>query len=481
MKLGYELTIEQSQKLVMTPELIQAIQILQFNTQELESYVEEQLLTNPVLEIQTPAQSEIGESDGEPVKKTEEFDSREGNDFETRENNEFDWAEHFKEREYDDISYKQWEYNNEPQENTYEQFVSSEITLSEHLMFQLQFAPIKKNCRQIGRYMIESLDENGYMTLTPEEIAQEMDTSLENVQKVLEAVQSFEPAGVGARSLQECLLIQLRHKGNEDPILVEVINHHLEDVAGNRLNNIAKTLNVSTKKIQEISDIIKSLEPKPGRQFGSSSETRYIIPDVTVEKVDGEYIVSVNEQSAPRLNVSRYYQRMLIESDKESHLSKFLTSRLNSALWLIKSIEQRRQTIYNVVNAVVKYQIDFFEEGPKYLKTLTLKQIADEVGIHESTVSRSINGKYMQSPRGVFEIKYFFTSGVSGVGGEGIASESIKTFIKEIVDSENEKEPYSDQAMVEMLAKKGIDISRRTVAKYRDEMNVPSSSKRKRY
>lgn len=474
MKLGYELTIEQSQKLVMTPELIQAIQILQFNTQELENYVEEQLLTNPVLEIQAPVVSENNELEDDSIKKSDEFDI-------TNKDNEIDWAEHFKEREYDDISYKQWEYNKEPTENTYEQYVSSEITLTEHLMFQLQFAPIKKSCRQIGRYIIESLDENGYMTLTAEEIAKELKVPLEKVDIVLSAIHGFEPAGVGAINLQECLLIQLNQKGNDDPILIEVINNYLEDVACNRLNNIAKELGVSTKKIQEISDIIKSLEPKPGRQFGNGSETRYIVPDVTVEKVDGEYIVIVNESSAPRLNVSSYYRRMLIESDKESNLSKFLTGRLNSALWLIKSIEQRRQTIYNVVSAVVKYQIDFFEEGPKHLKTLTLKQIADEVGIHESTVSRSINGKYMQSPRGVFEIKFFFTSGVSSIDGEGIASESIKTFIKEIVDSEDPKEPYSDQAMVAMLAKKGIDISRRTVAKYRDEMKLPSSSKRKRY
>ncbi|MDF2657029.1 MAG: rpoN [Bacillota bacterium] len=473
MRLGYDLTIEQSQKLVMTPELIQAIQILQFNTQELDSYVEEQLLTNPILEITASAPQES-------EKSTEEFQTK-NEEFPSKDNNEFDWAEHFKEKEYDDISYKQWEYNAEKSEYTYEQFVSSEITLTEHLMFQLQFAPIKQSCRAIGRYMIESLDENGYMTLTVEEIAKEFGVEAEKVSIVLEAIQNFEPAGVGARNLKECLLIQLRHQGKDDPIVKEVINHYLEDIAGNRLNNIAKALSVTAKDIQEISDLIKGLEPKPGRQFGSANETRYIVPDVTVEKIDGEYIVTVNESSAPKLTVSPYYQKMLIDSDKESNISKFLTGRLNSALWLIKSIEQRRQTIYNVVSAVVKYQIDFFEKGPKYLKTLTLKQIADEVGIHESTVSRSINGKYMQSPRGIYEIKYFFTSGVSGNSGEGIASESIKTFIREIVENEDPKSPLSDQAMVEMLTERGIDISRRTVAKYRDEMNLPSSSKRKRY
>lgn len=474
MRLGYDLTIEQSQKLVMTPELIQAIQILQFNTQELDSYVEEQLLTNPILEIATPTPQES-------EKGPEEFQAKNDDFAPPAEKNEFDWAEHFKEKEYDDISYKQWEYNAERSEYTYEQFVSSEITLAEHLMFQLQFAPIKQSCRAIGRYMIESLDENGYMTLTVDEIANELRVEKEKVEIVLEAIQGFEPAGVGARNLKECLLIQLRHQGKDDPLVTEVINNYLEDIAGNRLNSIAKALGVTVKEIQEISDLIKGLEPKPGRQFGSTNETRYIVPDVTVEKIDGEYVVTVNESSAPRLTVSPYYQKMLIDSDKESNISKFLTGRLNSALWLIKSIEQRRQTIYNVVSAVVKYQIDFFEKGPKHLKTLTLKQIADEVGIHESTVSRSINGKYMQSPRGIYEIKYFFTSGVSGNSGEGIASESIKTFIREIVEHEDPKSPLSDQAMVEMLAQRGIDISRRTVAKYRDEMNLPSSSKRKRY
>lgn len=471
MRLGYDLTIEQSQKLIMTPELIQAIQILQFNTQELENYVEEQLLTNPILELAPNA----------PQSSTEGTQESPPEEFSRKNDQEIDWAEHFKEKEYDDISYKQWEYQGEKDEYTYEQYVSSEITLVEHLMFQLQFAAMKKSCRQLGRYLIESLDENGYMTLTLDEIAKATNQTLDKVNYVLEIVQSFEPSGVGARNLKECLLIQLEQQGNQDPLIKKVISNHLQDIADNRLVNISKALGISVKEVQEISDLIRSMEPKPGRQFGSNSNTRYIIPDVVVEKLDDEYVVTVNESSSPRLNVSTYYQKMLIDSDKESNISKFLTGRLNSALWLIRSIEQRRQTIYNVVKAIVKYQQDFFEEGPKSLKTLTLKQIAEEVGIHESTVSRSINGKYMQSPRGVFELKYFFTSGVSGQSGEGIASESIKTFIREIVDHEDPRSPLSDQAMVEMLEQRGIEISRRTVAKYRDEMNLPSSSKRKRY
>ncbi len=464
------------QKLVMTPELIQAIQILQFNTQELESFVQEQLLTNPILEISPSSQPEAEKSDPD----SEKADSPSEIKSENSENDSFDWSEHFK--EYDDISYKQESYSQrEHSDYTYEQFATSSITLVEHLLFQLQFAPIRKNHKFIGRYIIEALDQNGYLTISIEEISKKLDVSISNVENVLKAIQDFEPSGVGARDLQECLKIQLKNMELDNDLIFNIIDNHLQDIAENRLSNIAKDLNITAKEVQEIRDIIKSLEPKPGREFGDPNETRYIVPDVTVEKSEGKYVVSVNEATAPKLFVSSYYKKMLTESDKESTISKFLSGRLNSALWLIKSIEQRRQTIFNVVTAVVKYQERFFEEGPKHLKTLTLKQIADEVGIHESTVSRAINGKYLQCPRGIYEIKYFFTSGVSGGQGEGISSESIKTFIKEIVDVENPSSPSSDQTIAELLNERGIDISRRTVAKYRDDMNLPSSSKRKRY
>jgi RNA polymerase sigma-54 factor len=475
MKLGYDLTIEQSQKLVMTPELIQAIQILQFNTQELDAYIDEQLLANPILEAENPEPEEDSASDnGLSVDdaRTEERDKA---------NEDFDWSEYLKERELDDISYRQWEYAAEKNEYSYEQFVSSEVSLTEHLLFQLQFEDLKRSCRQIGKYVIESLDRNGYMTQSAEEIARQLGVKREKVDSVVKTIQSFDPAGVCAADLKECLLIQLDQFGMLTPGIESVVSGHLEDLAANRLTTISKSTGLSVRDIQKIGDLIKALEPKPGRQFSSSAETKYIVPDVTVEKIDGEYVVSVNENNTPRLTISPYYRRMLHEADKESQISKFLSGRLNSALWLIKSIEQRRQTIYNVVGAIVAWQMDFFEHGPKFLKTLTLKQIADEIGIHESTVSRSVNGKYLQSPRGIFEIKYFFTSGVSSDSGEGIASGSIKTFIRELIDAEDPSAPLSDQAIAEALSEKGIEISRRTVAKYRDEIHVPSSSRRKRY
>jgi len=484
MKLGYDLTIEQTQKLVMTPELIQAIQILQLNTQELDVYVQEQLLINPVLEAEKPADTQ-GNRETAEFRREQDASENNGSDdigASRSEMSETDWREYIKDRGYDDISYRQWEYEKDEKEYTFDEYASTDdITLPEHLLFQLQFATIKKSFRNMGRYIIESLDENGYMTLSKREIAEKFNVPREKVEEVLHIIHGFDPAGVGAKNLKECLLIQLEHIGRTDELIRKVINDYLEDFAANRLGAIAKELGVTVQEIQEIGDLIRRLEPKPGRQFASQTATRYIIPDVSVEKADGEYVVIINESGTPRLMISSYYEKLLAESEKDPNLSKYLSSRLNAAVWLIKSIQQRKQTIYNVVSAVVKYQKEFFDNGPKYLKTLTLKQIADEIGIHESTVSRSINGKYMQTPRGVFEIKYFFTSGISNKSGEGISSKSIKTFIREIVDSENHKHPYSDQDMVEMLSQRGIDISRRTVAKYRDEMNILSSSKRKRY
>ena len=466
MRLGYDLTIEQTQKLVMTPELIQAIQILQFNTQELESYVQEQILTNPVLEQNTP------EIPSEEVKTS-------GNDLPEE---GFDWKEFIRNSRYDDISYGGWHDRDDDEKgNGYENYVTSEVTLPEHLMFQFQFVAGSKGCRRVGKYIIESLDENGYMTSTVEEISRATGAPEDKILEALDLIHGFEPSGVGAKDLRECLIIQLINRDELTDEMRKVIEEHLEDIADNRLGAVAKDMGLSVQEIQDMADVIRALEPKPGRQFASQQETKYVIPDVIVERIDDEYVVSINENSTPHLSVSSYYSRLLHQADTDKQLADYLSDRVNSAIWLIKSIEQRKQTIYNVVSAVVKYQKDFLDYGSKYLKTLTLKDIAEEVGIHESTVSRSINGKYLQCPRGVYEIKYFFSAGVSDSRGEGISSKSIKEFIKELVDKENPKKPLSDQTMVQMLGNKGISISRRTVAKYRDELGILSSSKRRRY
>ncbi len=457
MKLSYGLTIEQTQKLTMTPELIQAIRILQFNTQELDSFVQGELLENPVLEFDRTA-------DIEPP----------------QEKNDFDLREKIRE-DYDDISYHQWEYSKDKETFSYEQFVSRDETLEDSLLLQLTFSKLKGQELKIGRYLVESIDDNGYLTADLAQVARCFKTTEENVEKVLDVIQTFEPLGVGARNLKECLIIQLAARGLLDETIEYIILNHLEDLGDNKLSRVAKQMGIPVSQVQMICDLIRTLEPKPGRSFASDENVKYIVPDVIVEKIDGEYVVSTNEYSIPHLMVSPYYTTLSKETKNDEEVSKYLTDKFNSAIWLIKSIEQRRQTIFNVVTAVVEHQKDFLDKGPKYLKTLTLKQVADVLGVHESTVSRSINGKYMQTPRGVYEIRYFFSSGVAGRDGEGLSSNSIKTFIKEIIAGEDPKKPYSDQEMVEILSERGIEISRRTVAKYREGMNILSSSKRRRY
>ena len=472
MKLGYDLTIEQTQKLTMTPELIQAIQILQFNTQELDEFVQEELLQNPVLEFDR----NFEERTREEVTRTEELDAR------ACEKDDIDLREKIKEAEYDDISYKQWEYSRDKDsEYSYEQFVSKEETLEDVLLLQLTFSSLKGEELKIGRFLVEAIDDNGYLTMSADEAALALGTDAETVEEVLDVIQTFEPAGVGARNLKECLIIQLASRGLLDETVEYIILNHLEDLGENKLSRVAKVLGLPVSQIQMVCDLIRSLEPKPGRCFSSGSSVKYITPDVTVEKIDGNYQVITNEYSAPRLMVSPYYSNLARAAVDDAELNKYLNEKYNAALWLIKSIEQRKQTIFNVVDAVIRHQKDFLDNGNQHLHTLTLKQVADDLGIHESTVSRAINGKYMQTPRGVFEIKYFFSSGVTGSDGEGVSSNSIKSMIKEIIDSEDPKSPYSDQDMVAMLSERGIEISRRTVAKYREGLNILSSSKRRRY
>ena len=472
MKLGYDLTIEQTQKLTMTPELIQAIQILQFNTQELDEFVQDELMQNPVLEFDKT----YDEKNRDEVSKSEEMDAK------ACEQADIDLREKVKEAEYDDISYKQWEYSRDKDEDySFEQFVSKEETLEDSLLLQLTFSSLKGEDLKIGRFLVEAIDDNGYLTVTTEEVAKVFQVETEKVEEVLDVIQTFEPSGVGARDLKECLIIQLAARGLLEDTVEYIILHHLEDLCENKLNKVAKALGLPIGQVQMVCDLIRSLEPKPGRSFASGSNVKYITPDVTVEKIDGEYQVITNEYSAPRLMVSPYYTNLARSALDDMELNKYLNEKYNAAIWLIKSIEQRKQTIFNVVDAVIKHQKNFLDHGTKYLKTLTLKQVADDLGIHESTVSRAINGKYMQTPRGVFEIKYFFSSGVTGSDGEGVSSNSIKSMIKDIIDGEDPKNPYSDQDMVKLLSDRGIEISRRTVAKYREGLNILSSSKRRRY
>lgn len=456
MKIGYELTIEQTQKLSMTPELIQAIQILQYNNQELNEYIDKELLENPILESEYHKESD-----------TEiDIDSLRDQLIQADENVE---------------AYKQWESHSTSDEYSYENFVAFNYTLTEFLIEQLHFSSLKGQDAEIGRYIIENIDDNGYLSMSLEEICSVLDVDLDSCERVLDLIHTFEPSGVGARDLNECLIIQLASLGELTDEIEFIISNRLKDLADNKYALISKDMGISIAEVQGIADLIRTLEPKPGRGFDSDNSIKYIIPDIYVEETNGEYVVSANDGSTPSLHISSYYNSLTEEAKSDKELSNYLNNRFNSAMWLMKSIEQRKKTIYNVASAIVQFQNDFFAKGERFLKPLTLKQIAETVGVHESTVSRAINGKYMQCPRGVFELKYFFTGGILNEDGSGVSSNSIKSMIKEFVDAEDDKKPLSDSKISEMLHEKGIDISRRTVAKYRDDIGILPSSKRRRF
>ncbi|SET74697.1 RNA polymerase, sigma 54 subunit, RpoN/SigL [Natronincola peptidivorans] len=458
MKMGYSLHLEQSQKLVMTPQLKQAIKILQLATFELDQYIEEQIETNPILEMKDLEEK----SEGDIERQLEE---------------KVNWKEYME--DFDNYHYTQSQYNNDNQFN-YENIVSRDATLQEHLLFQYHITLLDYKYKEIGEYIIYNLNPNGYLTIDVEEIAKELNEECSTVENILQIVQTFDPPGIAARNLKECLLIQLDQMGMRNKNVFTVVEEHLEEVADNKYPHIAKKLGITVSEVQEICDFIRTLEPKPGRKFASINNN-YIVADAVIKKIGSEYLVILNDRNAPRLTIRNDYKKLLSNDQGDSETTKFLNDKFNSAIWLIRSIEQRRQTIYKVVEMILKKQKNFFEYGKKYLKPMTLKEVADEIQVHESTVSRATNGKYVDTPMGIFELKYFFSSGVEGQDGEGISAESIKNYMKEIIEAENPYKPLSDDKIGKKLAEKGIQVSRRTVAKYREDINIPSSSKRKRF
>ena len=471
MKMGFELNLSQTQKLIMTPELRQAIQILQFNNVELMEYVDKQLEVNPFLESIDNKSSETVSDDG--LSNDNSYEKDEFND-------EIDWKEITE--KYDDLSYKYYEKNSDSDEKqSFESYTSKKMSLKDHLMVQLGVSVKTNKEKRTGEFIIESLDSKGYLECSLQDISLLLNEDIVEVERILRLIQTFDPVGVGARNLGECLMIQLKEKGIQDKNAYIIAENYLEDIATNKIQKIAKELKISVNRVQGICDIIKMLEPKPSRGFIVDSDNiRYIVPDVTIEEINGEYIIIVNDNNLPTLTISNYYKDLINNlNDKEAN--KFLSDKLNSSIWLIKSIEQRRMTLYKVTESILKFQRKFFDEGKTALKPLVLKDVADDIGVHESTVSRATNGKYVQTPRGLFELKYFFASSVGENYGEGISSTSVKTQIQKIINEENPQKPLSDQKIAEMLGDGGVNISRRTVAKYRDEMRIPSSSMRRRY
>ncbi len=334
----------------------------------------------------------------------------------------------------------------------------------------------------IGEQIIGNLDNNGYLAATFEELAVE-GVEHDVIESVLKKIQQFDPPGVAARDLKECLLIQLGLHGPVNPIAAAIISDHLKDLETKNFHQISKKLKASLETVLEAVTLISSLDPKPGRMYNEEKD-QYIVPDVYVFKVGDEYKIIINEEGLPRLRISNFYKEILggvNGSENADQCKDYIKERIHSATWLIKSIQQRQRTIYRVAESIVNFQRDFFEYGINYLKPMVLRDVADNVEMHESTISRVTTNKYMHTPRGIFELKYFFNSGISKTSGDAIASKSVQEEIKKIVQSEDKQQPYSDNEIVDILKRSGIAIARRTVAKYREMLGILPSSRRKTF
>lgn len=481
MRIGYEMSLKQVQKLVITPELRQAITILQLPWMELEQYISEEMLENPLLEFKDKEDDRGADSSD-----MQEQDELSGNEVDEKTDHDIDWELYFEDAS--DIGYVAPRETRDDPKASYESFIGYVGTFHDYLMFQLHLSSLSEDRMKIGALIIGGIDDDGYLRMKISEVAAMSGVSCAEVEEVLSVIQQFDPAGVGARTLKECLLIQLETLGTTDipafrlDSARKLIENHLDDVAQGGFIKVSEALGVEVLEVQDACDLIKTLDPKPGRQFSGERGPVYIEPDASIERVGEEYVVTVHDISAPRLSINPLYRRMLSQVDGNQEAAvDYVKSKLNSALWLIRSIEQRRQTLQKVIECIVRFQRDFFDRGVKYLRPLTLEEVADEIGVHESTVSRATSGKYVSTPRGTFELKFFFTSGIPTVHGRGASSESVKKMIREIIEGEDPKKPLSDRAIKEILHEKGIMISRRTVAKYREEERIAASNLRKRF
>ena len=466
MKLGHSLNLELSQKLVMTPELRQAIAILQLSALELSDVIAEEILENPVLEV--------ADKDGDEPDSSEPSDQMEQSGESNQLDDYFNWAEYFNNGMENKSDYQVAE-----EKRPFEVYVKNNVSLHEHLELQLHLAIRDESAKEIGNYLIGCIDDNGYLCSTVAEAAMMLGATAEAVAEVLQLIQTFDPCGVGAQNLQECLMLQLEIKGIENHIVKRIIAEYLPDVAEGRYKAIAEKIACTTSEVQQAVDYIRTLDPKPGRAFGKENAS-YITPDITVERVNGKYVILVNETNIPKLTINPYYRQMATAADHESR--KFIEGRLNAAVWLMKSIEQRRRTLYNVMEAIIMLQGEFFDHGRSFLNPLIMKQVAEQISVHESTVSRAIANKYVDTPYGLVSLRSFFSAAVhNSAGGQDVAATKVKQKIKELITGENSSEPFSDQTLADALCQHGIKISRRTVAKYREELGIGSSSKRKRY
>ncbi|RLB08150.1 MAG: RNA polymerase sigma-54 factor [Deltaproteobacteria bacterium] len=459
MALDIKQELRLTQQLVMTPQLQQAIKLLQLSRLELQEVIAQEVKENPVLE------EDSGLEEREQTGPTSEVPDQ---------IQDFDWEQYMESHSISTYIPSKADLDETPWEN----FVTRQTTLSDYLLWQLRMSPLTPQQEEIGVFIIGNIDENGYLQVPTEEVCQQLHVPMRTVEEVLNLIQSFDPPGVGARDLRECLLIQLKGLAERDPLAEEIVENHLYYCKTKDYRGLAKKLKVPLSQVLEAIKTISHLDPKPGRTF-SPDEARIIIPDVFVYKVEGEYVVVLNDDGLPKLRINPYY-RQLLETGGDDVPKDYLKEKLKSALWLIRSIQQRQGTLYKVTKSIVKFQKDFLDKGIDYLRPLVLKEVADDIQMHESTVSRVTTNKYVHTPQGIFELKFFF-SGKVGEWGEEVAVKRVQNIIKQIIAEEDPRKPFSDEKIAKLLKEKyHITIARRTVAKYREMMKILSSSERKK-
>jgi len=469
---GMHQTQNLSLQQVLAPQLQQSLLILQAPLLELRNLVQQEMETNPVLEelANEPAADEPSETEAPAPDDNfkEEFDKLAKLDEE--------WRDYMAQSS----SYTGRSQEAEDKRQFFFDSIPTQETLQQHLMGQLNQTVLNANDRKTAELIIGNIDDNGFLQTTPEEMALNTGIAREDFEHMLTLVQSFHPPGVGARDLRECLLIQLKREGKQNSLEYKIIAEHMQDLGKRRFPEIARRMGTSAEQVQKCANNIAQLDPRPGAIFAEAPKN-YVLPDVTVEKVNADYQVILNGEQIPHLRISNTYKDIMAQDSNGSEVKDYIRDKIRSGKFLIKSIHQRQQTISNIAHQIVNRQREFFDKGSSFLRPMTMVQIADAVGVHETTVSRAISGKYMSTPQGVFEMKYFFTPGYQTATGESMSNTSVKEAILDLVKSETGNSPLSDKEIVEILSQRGIPIARRTVAKYRTELNILPSNMRRKY
>jgi len=461
---------------VLSPQLQQSLLILQTPLLELRNLVQQEMETNPVLEELPDLPAPDEPSEAEPS-ENDNFD----NEFQKLASLDEEWRDYMAQSASYGAAGSRGSREAQDKRQFFFDSIPVQETLHQNLIGQLNQSLLSATDRKAAELIVGNIDDNGFLQSTPEEMALNSGIPKEDFEKMLALIQTFYPAGVGAHDLRECLLIQLRRAGKERSLEYKVVSEHMEDLGRRRFPEIARRMGISVEDVQKAADNIARLNPRPGQVFAAAPQN-YVLPDLVVEKVDGEYQITLNNEQIPHLRISNLYKDIIASGDAQSsEVKNYIRDKIRSGKFLIRSIHQRQQTIFNIAQQIVLRQRDFLEHGPSHLKPMRMGEVADAVGVHETTVSRAVSGKYMATPQGVFEMKYFFTSGYETTTGESLSNISVKEAILDLVKHENGSAPLSDHEIVEVLAERGIPIARRTVAKYRDELNILPSHMRRKY